>query len=350
MSADVSSSRPRANNGEPAAGLVDWHSHMLSDRLTPRPSAVGAWPGIRSRAGVYELTLAGDLYRQIDERTFRAEQRLSDMDEMGVAVQVLSPPPYVVGFAGPPAETASLAAQQNEFLAGVVAREPTRFAMLAMLPYGDASAVEAEIGRLAGYQGVLGVCVTAFRDDHLCDPAHEQLWRQLAEAGLLAFVHPADTHIPECELSTGSVFGAGMPLATARTATRMIASGLLAAVPDLQVLLAHAGGALPSTIDRLAQGWRLGQLPALAESPVSYARRSFWADNLAYAAAPLQLAALTFGVERIVYGSDYPFAAAQSPQQLDALDPAAGLVDQARATGSRLLDRTLERRGVGGSS
>lgn len=324
-------------------GLVDWHSHMLSERLVPPSDAVGRWPGIRADGGGYQLTLAGQFYRDVDERTFRAAPRLAYMDEQGVAVQVLSAPPYAVGFDGPPAECASIAAQQNEYLASIVAQEPSRFSMFAMLPYGDPAAVEAELGRLAGYSGVAGVCFTPHRDDYLCGSEHLQLWQELAQLGLLVFVHPADTHMPHCDLSTGSIFGAGMPLATARTATRMITSGLLAAVPDLRILLAHAGGALPSTIDRLAHDWEMGQLPALSVSPLAYIRASFWADAIAYAAAPLRLAAETFGADRIVYGSDYPFTAAQSPHELESLDPSARLLDQMIVSGSRLLAMTAGR-------
>lgn len=320
--------------------LVDWHTHLLSSRIAPPAGALGRWPGVRVRAdGAAELTLGGEFYRAVDERTFAAEPRLADMDAQGVGVQVLSPPPYLVAFDGPPAERALLARQQNDELLRIVAERPDRFAAFAMLPYGDDAAVSRELDRVAGRPGVVGVCLTAYRDDALCVPAQADLWRSVAGAGLLVFVHPADTAMCPDDLAAGSAFGLGMPFGTARLATRMITSGLLGAVPDLRVLLAHAGGALPSIVDRVNHGWVLGQLPGLSEEPLELARRAFWVDSAAYGPAPLRAAAEVLGADRMVYGSDYPFAAGVSPQQLAAFEPAVDRLATLARNGRALLAR-----------
>ena len=328
--------------GAAVPGLIDWHNHMLAPDLRPPAEASGVWPGIRSSGGGYQLTLGGSFYRDVDIRTFRAEPRLADMDNVGVQLQVLSAPPYAVAFDGPPAEYVALVAQQNEFLAGVVAAYPDRFALLAMLPYGDDAAVAAELGRLATYPGVAGVCLTPNRDDYLCEPDHRDLWRMLADAGQIVFVHPADTAMCEPDRASGSVFGAGMPFSTARIATRLITSGTLSEVSELRVLLAHAGGALAATIDRLTRGWQMGQLPQLAESPLVIARQAFWVDAIAYARAPLQAALDTFGANRMVYGSDYPFAALLSPQELAGIEP--GALELVATNGKLLLAETTGQR------
>ncbi|WP_300019706.1 amidohydrolase family protein [Pseudonocardia sp.] len=316
--------------------LVDWHAHMLSDRLAPPSGAEGAWPGIRTAGGALELTLGGRPYRPVDARTFDPEPRLVDMDARGVAVQVLSPPPYAVAFDGPAAEFASLAEQQNAFLGEITSACPERFAMLGMLPYGEPARVTAEIERLEKLPGVRGVCLTAHRDDPVTDAAHEELWARFATNGWVVFVHPADTAMCAEDTATGAVFGLGMPLATARTATALVLSGMLAAVPRTRVLLAHAGGAFPATVDRLTRGWQLGMHPALAESPLATVRRSFWADALAYAPAPLHLAGAVFGADRLVYGSDYPFAAELRPAELESLHGDADLLARLTANGERL--------------
>jgi hypothetical protein len=117
----------------------------------------------------------------------------------------------------------------------------------------------------------------------------------------------------EPDLAAGSMFGAGMPFSTARIATRLITSGTLSEVSELRVLLAHADTALAATIDRLARGWQTGQLPQLTESPLAIPRQAFWVDATAYAPVPLRAALDIFGTDRMVYGSDYPFAALLSP-------------------------------------
>jgi aminocarboxymuconate-semialdehyde decarboxylase len=114
------------------------------------------------------------------------------------------------------------------------------------------------------------------------------------------------------------VFGAAMPTATGRTATGLLTSGLLEQVPELQVLLAHAGGTLPALLDRLEQGWRLGLHP-VEQSPATLARRAFWVDSVAYSPAVLHLAAEVLGHDRVVYGSDYPFPALVEPALVRSL-------------------------------
>lgn len=67
----------------------------------------------------------------------------------------------------------------------------------------------------------------------------------------------------------------------------------------------------------------MGQLPQLTESPLAIARRAFWVDAIAYAPVPLRAALDIFGTDRMVYGSDYLFAALLSPHELADIDPAA---------------------------
>lgn len=320
--------------------LIDWHAHMLADTLIPPDGARGRWPGVRRDGGTTELTLGGDFYRTIDHRTFAAGPRLADMDATGVGMQVLSPPPYAVAFDGPLPEFAALAAQQNDFLAAVCAAHPDRFAMFGMLPYGDPALVSAELERLRDMPAVRGICLTSHHNDDLADRAHTEFWATVARRRWVVFVHPADTAMCDCDVASGARFGAAMPIGTGRMATRFITSGLLAEVPELRILLAHAGGTLPATVDRLAKGWLVGQHPNLAHSPLDYARQAFWVDSIAYAATPRRAALETFGAGRMVYGSDYPFVVMMTPQDVQDVDPDADLLAHLATTGTRLLDWT----------
>lgn len=319
------------------SGLIDWHAHMLADRLTPTAGHIGAWPGIRVAGNEFELTLGGEFYRPVDARTFDADRRLADMDATGVSAQVVSPPPYASAFDGPAGEFAALARQQNEFFAGLVERHPGRFGMLGMLPYGTQATVDAELDHLEQLPGVLGVCLSAHRNDDLADLTHRNFWARVAGNRWTVFVHPADTAMCSCDLDSGAPFGAGMPLATARTAIRLLTSGVPEAVPGLRILLAHAGGALPAIVDRLDHGWKLGLHPNLACSPLATAHDVFWVDSIAYAPSPLRAAAATFGADRMVYGSDYPFTAMLRPADVEAVEPGTGLLSRLSDNGAALL-------------
>ncbi len=240
------------------------------------------------------------------------------MDRMGVARQVLSAPPLLQAYSNAPEHVAELARDSNAHLIDVCRQAPDRFAMLGMLPLGDPRATDAELERLHGDESCVGVSLPAYTYDRvIADRERTQAWRGIADLGVV-LVHPADTALCEADRSIGAVFGAAMVITTARTAVHMITSGLLDRVPDLQVLLAHAGGCFPSLLGRLEYGFSaLGRNGNLLASPKAQVRRSFWADSVAYDDLTVQHAADVFGHDRIVYGSDYPFDAVVTPRDLD---------------------------------
>lgn len=323
---------------------IDWHAHLLSDTLVPPTGSTGLWPGIRESGQGFQLTLGGRDYRPVDRRTFDAARRLEDMNSWGVDVQVVSPPPYAVAFDGPVGELADLACQQNAFMAACVRQIPGRFAMFGMLPLGDMRLVESEMDRLESYPGVQGVCLAAYRHDELCHPRFLEFWRRIERNGWIVFIHPADTWMCSCDVSTGAVFGAGMPASTGRTATRLVMSGLLERVPDLKFLLAHGGGTFAAAVARLDHGWGLGMHPDLRLAPSTVARSAFWVDSVVYSAGMLGFIEATFGSDRVVYGSDYPFAALVEPSDLQAM---ASRKDTERIVGTNgsALWNLIQRRG-----
>jgi aminocarboxymuconate-semialdehyde decarboxylase len=87
---------------------------------------------------------------------------------------------------------------------------------------------------------------------------------------------------------------------------RLIFGSVLERYPQLRVCLAHGGGALPSVIGRLERSydvfevcWRHGAGP-----PASYLRR-LWYDTITHDVDALEA---LVGADRVVLGSDYPFA------------------------------------------
>lgn len=266
------------------------------------------------------------------------------MDRDGVACQVLSAPPLLQAYAGAAEDLASLATQHNAFLGEVVAKGQGRFAMMGMLPFADSEATAREVARLEKYPDMVGISLPAHIYDDLIQDRGTTLWSTLAELGWLVFVHPADTALCDADRSTGAVFGAAMPLTTARTATHFITSGLLDRVPDLTILLAHAGGAFPAIVDRMNHGWqKLGRNADLQVSPLTHVRRSFWADSVVYSERSMRHAQEIFGPDHLVYGSDYPFDAIVTARDIAAMGTAGAggaWLESLDRNGAALLERT----------
>ncbi len=105
----------------------------------------------------------------------------------------------------------------------------------------------------------------------------------------------------------------GRPFDTTMTITRMIYSGIFDRYPGLQVVLPHMGGGLPNIIGRLDFGYRLGYegLPSGEEAvcerkPSEYLRTNLYADTMGFSAAGIRQCIELFGVDRVLFGSDYP--------------------------------------------
>jgi aminocarboxymuconate-semialdehyde decarboxylase len=111
----------------------------------------------------------------------------------------------------------------------------------------------------------------------------------------------------------GVGFGAGMPIETALAAAALIARGALARRPQVQICLAHGGGALPAMIGRLDKGATITGMSADSPQLPSRLARQLWCDSLTYNREALRAAVEVFGHDHVVFGSDYPFQAMPEP-------------------------------------
>jgi aminocarboxymuconate-semialdehyde decarboxylase len=89
-------------------------------------------------------------------------------------------------------------------------------------------------------------------------------------------------------------------------------SGILERCPRLRICLAHLGGALPFLRERIAIGFRVGREHfgaafGLSESPETSIER-FYFDTISYYEPALLAGLACVGAERLVIGSDAPFA------------------------------------------
>ncbi|MFT4288526.1 amidohydrolase family protein [Nocardioides sp.] len=314
----------------PASGsslVVDFHTHAIAPSLPDLERySYARWPRV-SRTGdaTAEISVAGRPFREIDDRCWRPERRLEDMRAEGVAVQVLSPIPVTLCYDAPAEGAAVLARAQNDFLADMVARRPDSFRALGTVPLQDVSLAVEELRRCVDELGFLGVEIgTTVGPRELAEASHAPFFEAAEELRALLFIHP--TAVPGASRLDpyGLTFGVGMPTETATAAAMLISSGAFDRWPDLRVCLAHGGGALAQLLPRMDKGWELqsrsGQ-QRCRRAPSDYAP-GIWVDSLTYDAATIEFLLARFGADRVVIGSDYPFAARESP--------AAGSVARAR--------------------
>jgi aminocarboxymuconate-semialdehyde decarboxylase len=100
----------------------------------------------------------------------------------------------------------------------------------------------------------------------------------------------------------------GNPLETTVAAGHLILSGVLDAYPNLKIMLAHGGGALPYLHGRLDRGFK--QRPeinkVISKPPTEYLKR-FYFDTITHDVVVLKSLVNFAGAEHVLLGSDYPF-------------------------------------------
>ena len=227
---------------------------------------------------------------------------LEFMDERGIALQLLSSPQ--------PLDT-SRAAAWNEQTADLVRQVPSRFGLLATLPMDDPDAALSELTRAAddlGADGV-GIC-TNYNGAYLGNPRFLPVFHELERRNLAVFIHP--TLPPNFEL-----VGCGRPgplleypVETARSVVDVLFAGLLLDLPDLHLVLAHAGGVLTALVERItllgAQPWTANPRGLSSEQLRAQASALYLDTAITGGPGGIRPAANLVGVDQIVFGTDYP--------------------------------------------
>jgi predicted TIM-barrel fold metal-dependent hydrolase len=239
------------------------------------------------------------------------EDSLEVMDRHGIDTAVLSVSTPGVAFLGDPAAARRLARRCNEWLAELVAAHPGRFAGLACLPLPDVDAALAETAHALDVLGLDGVTLLSsaggrYPGDSVFEPLMEELDRRRAPV----FLHPttpAGAPPPGLDIP---VFAVEFVADTTRAIANLILSGTLERHPAITFICAHAGGFAPYITTRLEAAWRrsAGAGERAPAGPVAYLRRLHY--DTAASANPYTLPALLAlaGEDRVLFGTDFPFA------------------------------------------
>src|SRR5262247_4716585 len=113
------------------------------------------------------------------------DERLGDLDAMGIDVQLVMPPPNQC-FYNVPLDIAVTASRMvNDGLAEYVARKPDRFVALGTVPLQDGkeAANELEHCMNIGFRGV--EILTNVAGHEISEPAYAPFWKKAEELGAL---------------------------------------------------------------------------------------------------------------------------------------------------------------------
>ena len=272
------------------------------------------------------------------------KDRIADMDAAGIDLEVVShAQPAAQGL--PEADGVAAARRANDQLATAVARHPDRLAGFATLPTGSPAAAADELSRTVGELGFVGGLVNstlgtdgAFLDDARFAP----LLARFATLDVPLYLHPAPPPPSLRDMLCGGLPApvAGVLATTAwgwhseagLHALRLVAGGVFDRHPGLRVIVGHCGEMLPFMLARIDDVLP-PSLSGLAELPSAYFLRHVWVTTSGMFSLPPVLCSISvFGVDRVLFSVDYPFAANASGRALlDALPLAPA--DKAKVAG-----------------
>ncbi len=234
---------------------------------------------------------------------------LSFLDDAGidVAVTSISTPG---AHTGDDAAARILARRCNELAAELVRGRPDRFGGFACLPLPDVEGALAELAYALDDLSLDGVVLFSnARGAYLGDPHFRPLFDELQRRAAVVFVHPNPSPDP-------SAHGLGLPDSlidfpadTTRAVAQLHYSNTFARTPDVRYVFSHAGGTVPYLAGRFAIIDEMGVIPggeARATAAETF-RRLYWDTALSWGDPVLRMLRDVVGIDRVVFGSDYPY-------------------------------------------
>ena len=280
-------------------------------------------------------------------------QRIADMDDAGVTMNVLS-------LAGPGADLVdgrdgiALARDINNTLADAVSAHPQRLAGFAHLPMASPEAAADELERTVHDHGFCGALINGLTDGRfLDDPVFEPILQRAEQLGVPIYVHPNlppepvrkayYDGLPGHAGFTLSIAGWGWHSEVAIHVLRLALSGALDRHPRLKLIVGHMGEGLPATLARCDQVFArdVGHLKRPLSEIIT--DQVYVTTSGLFTQPPLEVALAVFGIDRVLFSIDYPYSSnRQAKAFLDSVKLSGGDLEKlAHANADQVLKLRL---------
>ncbi len=296
---------------------IDFHAHLTPQCFWRATEGSGDWHSLQRErdARGREILVVGDRRGQLPPKSsWTPEQRLSDMDSLGVDVHVVSP---YSGFYNYELDTdlaVATSRESNDEISQMMKSWPDRFAGLATLPMQDVPAAVAELERVMVDLDFKGAVIDDKINEKLLDePEFMPFWKAAEQLGAFILFHQGGDTIVDRRIQRYHLPNSVGNLAD-RTITfaSLVMGGVMDAFPELRICLSHGGGFACYGAGRMDRGWdRIPEADRLAAQPPSKYLNRFYYDCIVYTEQSLRFLIDSVGIERVVFGTDWPYDMAQ---------------------------------------
>jgi len=192
----------------------------------------------------------------------------------------------------------------NEELAELVLRHPDKFmGAAAILPMNDIDAACKEAERAIKELGLQGIQLyTRVNGVSVADEKFRPLFKMMDEFGLPVWIHP--TYNPQLD-PDNDIFTWEFELTSAMH--KLVFAGIFKELPDVKILVHHAGAMVPFYRGRVKYTINLYEKPY---RDLSEDFEKFYVDTAIYGNTDGLMEAYNYyGVDRILFGTDAPLGA-----------------------------------------
>jgi aminocarboxymuconate-semialdehyde decarboxylase len=298
-------------------GAIDPHNHTYPHAFVEdlRRGCFGSNAVIEKDKGSEWIIIRGkavgknsEIRHKFAPMYYDLELRFKDMARMGVDRHVLSVRPELMFYGLEAEANKEFAASMNDGLSAMARQYPEKFSCMATVPLQDPSAAADELAR-AKKAGHIGVMINSnVAGMNLNDRSLDVFWAKTSELDLPVFIHPSNVCGQADRLKEFHLRNLiGNPLDTSIAVASLIFGGVLDRYPKLCFYLSHMGGYVPWIRGRWQHGYSVREEPKVhgAKDPEQYIGK-FYYDTIIHNPDCFEFAVKTLGVDRIIYGTDYP--------------------------------------------
>lgn len=233
------------------------------------------------------------------------ETQLRTMDGWKIRTAITSLTPRVLE--ANPRRLRETARRCNEFQAKLVRDHPSRFGSFALLPLPDVDGALQELAYALDALRLDGVGLFASAGGrYLGDPSFDPVFAELNRRKATVFLHPSHCKAPEHANLRVPDYAVEYVFDTTRAIVNLLYTGTLKRCPDMRLIAAHGGGAVPflahriSTLETHPRGGGLSNVIPTLQS-------LYYDTACATAAYALRSLQELVDATHILWGSDLPF-------------------------------------------
>lgn len=291
---------------------IDIHTHILPENIPNFKEKFG-YGGFVSlehhKPCCARMMIDNKFFREIENNSWDAHQRMKECDANHVHVQVLSTVPVMFSYWAKPYDTLELSKFLNDHIAGIVNKFPKRFIGLGTLPMQEPELAIKELERCKKI-GLKGIQIGSnINNLNLHEKMFFPFYKACEELQMSLFVHPWEMMGQDNMNRYWLPWLVGMPAESSRAICSMIFGGIFQQFPNLKVAFAHGGGSFAATIGRIEHGFLARPDLCAIDNPFNpkdYLGK-FYLDSLVHDATMLNYIIQLFGSNKIALGTDYPY-------------------------------------------